>query len=64
MKINSTASFSPSYTKNYAEALSADSKAKTKVAVKADLGQSEKLEIQIVRTPSEKSPGAQLKAKA
>lgn len=64
MNINSTQSYSPSYTANYAEAQSADSKAKTKVTVKADLGQTDKLQIQIVRTPSEKSLGTHLNAKA
>jgi flagellar hook protein FlgE len=64
VNINRSQSYSPSYTANYAEAQSADSKAKTKVTVKADLGQSEKLQIQVVRTPSENSLGAHLNVKA
>jgi hypothetical protein len=64
MKINRTASYAPSYTANYAEAQSAESKAKTKVSVRPDQGQSEKLQIQIVRTPPEKSRGTHLNAKA
>jgi len=64
MKINSTASYSPSYTANYAEAQSAQSKAGTKVIAKPNQGQSEKVQIQIVRTPAEKSAGRHLNAKA
>ena len=64
MKINSTASYAPSYTANYAEAQAAQSKAGTKVMVMPYQGQGEKVQILIVRTPREKSPGMLLNAKA
>lgn len=67
MKINSTASYAPSYTANYGDAQSAQSKAATKITVKSD-GAADQARIadikNSIRHPEVKQRGVFLNARA
>ena len=63
MEINRTASYSPSYTANYAEAQSAQRKASTKVMVVTEPANNPKIKLELANTQPKKL-GVHLSAKA
>lgn len=67
MKINSTASYAPSYTANYGDAQAAQSKASTKITVKSDVAADQVKIAEIknaIRHPEVQQRGVFLNAKA